>query len=249
VALGSVLRDRFEWEASEQAYRAALAIDPDNAEAHQQLGELLFATGRVGRAVVELDRAAVLDPAPIRLYQLGAALELDDREAEAVETFELGIRLDPENDMWALRRNLGGIHYRAGRYDEARRYWTDDDDDARRARMLRRIEWVQQESLQAIPDSARRGLSPFDWMKLGEPDSAAAAVAAFPGEGLEITFNYIVWSPTFDSLRSRPVVQAAMREHGVGGVTMQRTPPGERRRPAALRTATAANRDPSAEGL
>ncbi|HSM09351.1 MAG TPA: tetratricopeptide repeat protein [Gemmatimonadota bacterium] len=236
VALGSVLRNRFEWEASERAYRAALAIDPDNAEAHQQLGELLFSMGRVGRAVGEVDRAAVLDPAPIRFYVLGNALQLDDREVEAIEAYDLGIRLDPENHLWALRRNLGRIHLHAGRYDEARRYYGDDPDDRRRAAMLQKVDIMQRGAFVALPDSARRFLDPVNWMQLGEPDSAAAALAAFPPDGLEISFNYIVWYPVFDGLRSRPVVRAAMREHGLANLALQRTPAAGRQRPAALRT-------------
>ncbi|MGD8496531.1 MAG: tetratricopeptide repeat protein [Gemmatimonadales bacterium] len=238
VALGSVLRDRFEWEASEKAYRAALAIDPDNAEAHQQLGELLSSMGRVGRGVQEIDRAAVLDPAPIRFYILGNALQLDDREAEAMEAYELGIRLDPENHLWPLRRNLGGIHLAAGRYDEARRYYGDDPNARRRAAMLQKVDIMERGTFATLPDSARWLVGPVNWMRLGEPDSAAAALVAFPPEtGLEISFNYIVWYPVFDDLRSRPDVRAAMREHGLANLTLQRTPASERKRPAALRTA------------
>jgi TolB-like protein/Flp pilus assembly protein TadD len=240
VALGSVLRDRLEWNASERAYRDALSIDPDNAEAHQQVGELLLATGRIARAVHEMDRAALLDPAPIRIYQLGAALDADDREGEAAEAYELGIRLDPENHMWALRRNLGGLHFRAGRYEEARQYWADDDNAARRAQSLQKIDWALRGKPMAIPDSMRPYLNPMDWLSLEEPDSAAAALVSFGSElniGLKVLFNYVVWSPGFDSLRSHPVVRAAMREHNLAGMTVQRTPPAERKRPTALRTA------------
>jgi len=239
VALGSVLRDRFEWEPSERAYRAALAIDPDNAEAHQQLGEMLFSMGRVGRAVEEIDRAAVLDPAPIRLHILGTALQLDDREPEAIEAYELGIRLDPENHLWPLRRNLGSIHLNAGRYEEARRYYGDDLNARRRAAMLRKVDIMERGTFATLPDSARRLLGPVNWVQLGEPDSAAAALAAFPPDGLEISFNYIAWYPVFDDLRSRPDVRAAMREHGLANVTLERTSPAERKRPAALRTLAA----------
>jgi TolB-like protein/Flp pilus assembly protein TadD len=240
VALGNVLRDRFEWQEAETAYREALVIDPDYPEAHQQYSELLIATGRTGEAVRSAARAAALDPAPIRMNMLGWALMTDDRESEAIQAYEKGISLDPDGKLEAVRGNLGMLHYDAGRYDEAYDAWASDPSDKQN---LDRFwsDWVamlRNGTLAAVPDTARQHLKPEDLIHLGAPGVAASALAHPPHPDW-IGFVYRVWSPIFDPIRDHPAMQEYLRARGLDGVTVQRTPADERVLPAVLRTTAA----------
>ncbi|MGD8496805.1 MAG: tetratricopeptide repeat protein [Gemmatimonadales bacterium] len=237
VALGNVLRDRFQWLEAGAAYREALAIDPDYPEAHQQYAELLIAIGRTGEAVRSAARAAALDPAPIRMNMLAWALMTDDREAEAIQAYEKGISLDPDGKLGSLRGNLGMLHYDAGRYDEAYDAWASDPTNKQNLDTYW-SDWVammRAGTLDAVPDTARPYLKPEDLIHLGAPNVAASALAHPPHPDW-IGFIYRVWSPIFDPIRGHPAVQAYLRDRGLGGVTVQRTPPDERELPAVLRT-------------
>ena len=235
VALGNVLRDRFQWRESEASYRKALTLDPDHAEAHQQYAELLLATGRTMDAVRSAGRAAALDPAPVKYNILAFTLWADGRSEQAVRAFQKGISLDPDMNLKALRSNLGLLHYDEGRYDEAYAvlatvpeiradidvYWE---------------EWVsvlRQGTLDAFPDSARKQLSPDDMLHLGEPDRAANRLSHPRIDW--ISNLYRVWGPVFDPVRGHPAVQEYLKNKGLAGVTVQRTPVDEREAPAVLK--------------
>jgi Tfp pilus assembly protein PilF len=49
---------------TEAAYRRAITLDPDHADAHLQLGHLLRIQGRTEEAAGAFLRSVVLDPAP-----------------------------------------------------------------------------------------------------------------------------------------------------------------------------------------
>jgi tetratricopeptide (TPR) repeat protein len=85
------------WEELAAAYREAVRLDPNDAEANWRFGStLLFALGRPEEALFPLQEAVRLAPAesPPRLA-LGAALNALGRYAEAVAAFEEALRLDP----------------------------------------------------------------------------------------------------------------------------------------------------------
>jgi serine/threonine-protein kinase len=85
ASLCQVLQNgRWDWENAERACRRAVALDPDYATAHQWLGEVLLATGRLDEAVTAVARGAELDPfSPIIQNQLGFFLTGVGRMAEA----------------------------------------------------------------------------------------------------------------------------------------------------------------------
>jgi TolB-like protein len=238
VALGNVLRDRFEWQEAETAYREALAIDPDYPEAHQQYAELLVATGRIADAVRVAARAAALDPAPVRLSFLGFALFTDDRPSEAILAFERGISLDPEQNLESLRGSLGLLHYDEGRFDEAYDVWASIP--GVKAEMdpywTGWVAALREGSLSAVPDAERQYLKPEDMIHLGEPERAANRLTN-PPQPHWIGNVYRLWSRIFDPIRDHPAVQKYLRDRGLEGVTVRRTPPDERELPAVLRSA------------
>ncbi len=69
------------------------------AETLQEYAEFLSHRGRVAEAVEFADRAAMLDPAPVRLFVLANSLELDDRMGEATDVLRLAMRQDPDLDF------------------------------------------------------------------------------------------------------------------------------------------------------
>jgi TolB-like protein/Flp pilus assembly protein TadD len=247
VALGNVLRDRYEWEPAERAYRRALALDPDNAEAYQQYAEFLLATGRIAAAVRSADRAAALDPAPIRFNILATALECDDRDGEAERVYRRGIRLDPDESLRNIRDNYLFLLYRQRKYEEtleAIPSVLDDTVDVGRVVSENRefFDWMRQGTLSAIPDTAHKYLFPFDWVELGYPDSAAARIVAPDTLGMAVDRLYTVCLPVLDDVRQLPNVQEFLRGRGVDGV-VHRTPADQRETPVVLREAGSAAKE------
>ncbi|MGI9627879.1 MAG: tetratricopeptide repeat protein [Longimicrobiales bacterium] len=62
AALGTVARERLDWDAAERHLKRATELDPNYAEAHSNLGEVLGAVGRVAEARPHHLRALALDP-------------------------------------------------------------------------------------------------------------------------------------------------------------------------------------------
>ncbi len=97
---------------AEGLYRQALAAEPDDFNSLQLLGTLLLGTGRVGEAVVLLERAVALlegrngpsAPHAALFNNLGNALLAAGRAAEAVAAYGRGVDLDP--GVAALHANL-----------------------------------------------------------------------------------------------------------------------------------------------
>jgi TolB-like protein len=116
VALGSVLRERHQWEAAERELLRALELAPESSEAHGEYSQYLAYLGRVEEALVEAERALELDPlSNQKLGMSGFYAILAGREEEGMER------------MWRARgftiaTILLAQHlvYR-GRFDEAER--------------------------------------------------------------------------------------------------------------------------------
>jgi len=113
VALGNVFRDRWDWEQSEVHYLRALAIDPDDPEAHQQYAEMLAAVGRITEGVRSARRAVELDPTSIvRLNALCYMLQTDKQIGEAREVCTKAVALGPTN--WNPYYHLANIYLALG---------------------------------------------------------------------------------------------------------------------------------------
>ena len=81
---------------------------PDFAEAHDELGVLLFAAGRVAEAIVHLRKAVELAPdSAIAHSDLGGALAQAGRSREALTHIQRALALDPENA--AAKENLARL--------------------------------------------------------------------------------------------------------------------------------------------
>lgn len=97
-----------------QAYRKALEVNPELADAHLNLGRLLHETGGAAAAEPCYRRALAVRPDDsIALFNLGVALQDLDRPHEAIEVYEKALELDPK--LADAHFNLAGIYEKLGR--------------------------------------------------------------------------------------------------------------------------------------
>ncbi len=128
-------------------FRAGLALEPDNARAHQFLGLLLNLEGRFDEAVRALEASLLhdLESAPTHSL-LGKAHVGLGAYAEAVQAFEAAAGLEPA--VWENWHNLIVCLGEAGRWDDAA-------DALQEARARSRPEDPAQ--LRALEDFVRQG--------------------------------------------------------------------------------------------
>jgi tetratricopeptide (TPR) repeat protein len=114
------------YEASAAKWREVLDLNPDDEEAHRNLGTVLLMTGHREESAahsrkateIKLRAAVEADPASARGFNdLGVLLLQTGRVEESVAQFEKAARLQP--DFAAARANLGGALAKLGRLDEA----------------------------------------------------------------------------------------------------------------------------------
>jgi len=80
------------------AYERALALDPDHADAHVNLGRLLHEAGDAAGAEPHYRRAFAARPGDATAaFNLGVALEDLGRDEEALCAYEQAVAVDPEN--------------------------------------------------------------------------------------------------------------------------------------------------------
>ena len=109
--------DRGQREAAEAAYRRALALDPDYAEAHAELGQLLAEENRHQEALDHFGRANAICPRSEETSYLlagGKAAVGDTAGAEAA--FRQAIALAPYAPAY---RDLGVLFLAQGKLDDA----------------------------------------------------------------------------------------------------------------------------------
>lgn len=224
------------------AYLRALDLDPDNAEAHQQYGDYLLNVGRIAEGVRAMDRAAVLDPAPIRFQMLAFALAVDGRDAAGIEAYHEAI--ERETDV-ALKREamtrLSRHYLYDGQWEEAIRTIKEAnrlDAEAEpyigsSAQVDTFVGAIREGAPERIPERARDDMIAGHWMLVGQVDSAVAHLVDYSRKapfGRVIEYRY----PHLSSVMSDPRVQAILQERGVADFEEARTPMAERTRPMAL---------------
>ena len=111
-ALGCELEAR-DLAAAMQAYRRAIAARPSLADAHNNLGRLVHAEGRVADAEASYRRAVALQPGVgLYHYNLGVALEDRGCVADAITAYHAALSLEPA--LAEAHFNLAGLLERAG---------------------------------------------------------------------------------------------------------------------------------------
>ena len=123
VSLSGVrLHHERSWPATEHELQRAIALDPNNAMAHQWYGYYLSALGRFDAAVAEMRRALELDPlSPNKVNSLGATLYRAGRYDDALRYFRQVP--DPDANSELRHRRMATIYERKGMPREAIAEW------------------------------------------------------------------------------------------------------------------------------
>ncbi|MGH7561613.1 MAG: winged helix-turn-helix domain-containing tetratricopeptide repeat protein [Gemmatimonadales bacterium] len=222
----------WSWAATETGLRRAIALDPNNAMAHQYYGYVLSALGRFDTAVAAMRRALELDPlSPSKLNSLAATLYRAGRYDEALRYFRAVP--DPDANSETRHRRMAAIYERKQMHREAlaelltaltlagkqgiaalveREYRTSGYAEAKKAFL-----WAD------VRETQRRAEGPYprprvidvaaDYALLGEKDKAFEwldrAVRAREGN-----LMYLKVDDRFDALRSDPRFTAVVRRLG-----------------------------------
>jgi TolB-like protein/tetratricopeptide (TPR) repeat protein len=225
VALGNANRDRWSWSGAEMHYLRALAIDPDDAEAHQQYAESLAAVGRLDEALRSAHRAVDLDAtSTIRLNVLGYILVLNDRAAEGAEVMERAVAQRPAFGYPYL--HLARAYLRIGNPDAAfssLRAMPSEAGDVQLDALQRG--WRARNG-DGLASCCQDVMKPFLYMILGDTAQAIAdlrhkLLEVPPFRGDQVSY---LWHSELDGIRSDPRLRAVLARVGLEGVVPRRAP-------------------------
>ena len=108
----------WDWEAGDAAFRKAIEINPNHADARLSYTGFLAQMGRTDEARVQIERALELDPHnPLVRSFNGYRLLFERRFAESIEEYEAALRVEPDNPVHLT--NLAGAYHMNGDLDEA----------------------------------------------------------------------------------------------------------------------------------
>lgn len=229
---GIMMHLEWSWSAAEKESQRAIALNPNNATAHQWYGFYLIAMGRFDEAIAEMKRAQELDPlTPNKQQSLGGALYRAGRYDEALQQF----REVPDNpDARSERRHrwMAAIYERKGMPKEAmaelltalrvggkkqlataveRKYLSSGYPEAKQAFLRGDLRETQQR--------ARNGFLQAYWIAadhalLGEKNKAFEWLEkAF--QERDVGMVYLKVDDTFEALRSDPRFQDFVRRMGL----------------------------------
>jgi TolB-like protein len=242
VALGNVFKERLDWARAEDHYMRALAIDPDNGEAHQQYAEALTNSARFAEALRSARRAAALDPtAAVRLNALAYISGHNGRRDEQIELLEQALLLNPD-----FQQPLSGLLWTLefeGRLDEAealarRRLRSGDEglpilpgsesSDDPAAMIDAYYAALRAGDADALEACCGEHLYYPSWLSAGDLDRALDSVVDLKNRtrGFGSSWIHGIWDPRFDPVRDDPRFQEVLRDLGLEGVVPQRAPPG-----------------------
>ncbi len=106
------------WGEAEQAYHNALQSDPNLAEAHNELGTVLHAQGKLEQAEAAFADAIRLEPRLAAAYSNASRLfRQQNRLDQAIDVARAGLRVMPS--MAELHYNLGSALLAADRVEES----------------------------------------------------------------------------------------------------------------------------------
>jgi Tetratricopeptide repeat/RDD family len=115
---GLLLFEKGDYYGAEAAFRAAVGLDEESAEAYLHLGWTLLNLDKNLEAGAAFQSAIRLNPAAASAHEgLGLVLSNEQRHPAAEAAFRAAVRLDPDSGLtcWRLAESL----YSQGRYLEA----------------------------------------------------------------------------------------------------------------------------------
>jgi hypothetical protein len=163
-----------------------------------------------------VERAAALDPAPVRRAMYGWFLTVDDRSDEGLPLVERAVG-DAGGRLPILESLVVREHVRLGQSDRAEARAREYFGDAYATNLMAAVRAGDPTMLAGRPD-------PEQWMWFGLPDSAAAEIAAIAERALPLDV-YRIWLPVFDPIRETPEVQQFLRATNLEEAELHRTPP------------------------
>ena len=107
-------------QEAEAAFRQAIRLNPNRADGHYNLGNLLLNQDRYSEAIEAYHRSLALEPRSATVWHnLGIALREREQLAEARRALQISLQLDPSNaDVWC---NLGLVAHAYEAYPLANR--------------------------------------------------------------------------------------------------------------------------------
>jgi serine/threonine-protein kinase len=125
--LARELQMRQQWAEAITHYRAAVALKPDWASTHYDLGMALNSPGHQDEAIEQLRTTLAIDPRyPAARANLVRILLDRGRADEAIAELRQAVALDPRNT--GARAELRGALARLGRWPEVRAAWREELD-------------------------------------------------------------------------------------------------------------------------
>ena len=112
------LKYEWDWSGAEDAFRRAISLNPNYAQARLFYSFFLEAMGRQDEAIPEAEHAKMIDPLALPvIVNLGWQYLQGGRYEDARKQFETARELD--ETFWGAHWGLGHYHRRQGRYAEA----------------------------------------------------------------------------------------------------------------------------------
>jgi serine/threonine-protein kinase len=228
ATLGYVRHYDWEWDAAEQSFRRAIALNPSYPLARVWYANLLSGRGRVDEALAQVTAAAALDPlSPLIGANVGWVLINARRYGEAIATLTPIVARDPAYVQAHSR--LAGAYSFAGRHGEAvaeaeLANRLGGDGAATRASLAQALALAgRRHDAERILDDLlaerARGYVPTGavaniYAALGESDIAFQWLERSHAERTNNN-AYLAVEPVYDSLRSDPRFQVLLRSTGL----------------------------------
>jgi TolB-like protein/Tfp pilus assembly protein PilF len=221
------------WSGADREFRRAIALNPNNAFAHQVYGFFLSARGQFDAAIGEMQRALELDPlSPNEQNSLAATFYRAGRYDEALQYFRKVP--DPDAISEFRHRRIAAIYERKGRLGEAiaellmalrlggkeevaasveRAYLSSGYAEAKRTFLWGDVREAQRRTRNAYPRPRSVDIA-ADYALLGERERAFAWLERAFGER-EWPLTFLTVDDRFEALRSDPRFRGLARRIGL----------------------------------
>jgi arylsulfatase A-like enzyme/Flp pilus assembly protein TadD len=119
--LANAYLQRGEFDRALEVYRSAIDLEPHDETLHLGIATVHFARGELEASEQAIDQALAIEPQSAQAYvSRGRIAERRQDEEQALRHFETAIEMDPGGTGPAAFNEIGALHLRARRFEEAR---------------------------------------------------------------------------------------------------------------------------------